>query len=51
MFLQKVFPASLIKRFAPVAEVASLVCCLASPPASATTGAALHVDGGLVKSA
>lgn len=50
-FFDKVRPTSLIKRFASPEEVASLVCYLASPLASATTGAALRVDGGVVKSA
>ena len=49
-FFQKVRPTSLIKRFAAPAEVASLVTYIASPLASATTGAALRVDGGVVKS-
>ena len=43
-------PTSLIKRFAAPEEVASLVTYIASPLASATTGAALRVDGGIVKS-
>ena len=38
-------------RFATPLEVASLVAYVASPLASATTGAALRVDGGVVKSA
>jgi len=50
-FFEKVRPTSLIKRFAAPEEVASLVTYLASPLAAATTGAALRVDGGVVKSA
>ncbi|MEM6424418.1 MAG: SDR family oxidoreductase [Cyanobacteria bacterium P01_D01_bin.128] len=50
-FFEQVRPTSLIKRFAAPEEVASLVCYVASPLASATTGAALRVDGGTVKSA
>jgi len=50
-FFEKVRPSSLIKRFASPEEVASLVAYIASPLASATTGAALRVDGGVVKSA
>lgn len=50
-FFEKVRPTSLIKRFALPEEVASLVTYIASPLASATTGAALRVDGGGVKSA
>jgi NAD(P)-dependent dehydrogenase (short-subunit alcohol dehydrogenase family) len=49
-FFEKVRPTSLIKRFAAPEEVASLVTYIASPLASATTGAALRVDGGVVKS-
>ena len=50
-FFEKVRPTSLIKRFASPAEVASMVAYLASPLASATTGAAVRVDGGVIKSA
>lgn len=50
-FFENVRPTSLLKRFASVEEVASLVAYVASPLASATTGAALRVDGGVVKSA
>jgi NAD(P)-dependent dehydrogenase (short-subunit alcohol dehydrogenase family) len=44
-------PTSLIKRFARTDEVANFVAYIASPLSSATTGAALRVDGVVVKSA
>jgi NAD(P)-dependent dehydrogenase (short-subunit alcohol dehydrogenase family) len=44
-------PTSIIKRFARTEEVADFVAYVASPLSSATTGAALRVDGGVVKSA
>jgi NAD(P)-dependent dehydrogenase (short-subunit alcohol dehydrogenase family) len=50
-FFQSVRPTSLIKRFGSTQEVASLVAYVASPLSSATTGAALRVDGGTIKSA
>jgi NAD(P)-dependent dehydrogenase (short-subunit alcohol dehydrogenase family) len=50
-FFKNVRPTSLIRRFATPAEVASLVAYVASPLAAATTGAALRVDGGVIKSA
>ncbi|MGV7211492.1 SDR family NAD(P)-dependent oxidoreductase [Oxalobacteraceae bacterium A2-2] len=50
-FFVHVRPTSLIKRFGTPQEVASLVTYVASPLSSATTGAALRVDGGVVKSA
>jgi NAD(P)-dependent dehydrogenase (short-subunit alcohol dehydrogenase family) len=50
-FFRTARPTSLIKRFATPDEVAYMVACVASPLASATTGAALRVDGGVIKSA
>jgi len=50
-FFEKARPTSIIKRFASVEEVASLVAYVASPLSSATTGAALRVEGGILKSA
>src|ERR1700722_2989703 len=50
-FFKNIRPTSLIKRFATPEEVASLVAYVASPLAAATTGAALRVDGGVVRSA
>lgn len=43
--------AEALLRFATPEEVANLVAYVASPRSSATTGAALRVDGGVVKSA
>lgn len=50
-FIEQARPSSLIKRFANLEEVASMVAYIASPLASATNGAALRVDGGVIKSA
>jgi NAD(P)-dependent dehydrogenase (short-subunit alcohol dehydrogenase family) len=50
-FFEHVRPTSLLKRFITPEEVGSFVAYVASPLASATTGAALRVDGGVVKSA
>ena len=41
-------PASVIQRAASVDEVANMVVYVCSPQASATSGAALRVDGGVV---
>ncbi|MDM9586227.1 MULTISPECIES: SDR family NAD(P)-dependent oxidoreductase [unclassified Nostoc] len=49
-FFENVRPSSLIKRFATNEEVAAIVVYLSSPVASATNGAALRVDGGVIRS-
>jgi NAD(P)-dependent dehydrogenase (short-subunit alcohol dehydrogenase family) len=49
-FFQNIRPSSLIQRFATNEEVANLVAYVASPLSSATNGAALRVDGGVVRS-
>jgi NAD(P)-dependent dehydrogenase (short-subunit alcohol dehydrogenase family) len=48
-FFRSVRPTSLLQRFASVDEVANLVVYLCSPLASATNGAAMRVDGGVVR--
>jgi NAD(P)-dependent dehydrogenase (short-subunit alcohol dehydrogenase family) len=48
-FFKSIRPSSLIKRFATTEEVANLVVYVASPLSSATNGAALRVDGGVVR--
>jgi len=50
-FFKSARPTSLLKRFATPEEVAALVTFVASPLSAATNGAALRVDGGVVKSA
>lgn len=47
-FVRASRPSSIIRRPATVEEVANMVIYAASPQASATTGAALRVDGGVV---
>ncbi|MBF1803248.1 SDR family NAD(P)-dependent oxidoreductase [Alloalcanivorax profundimaris] len=47
-FVQENRPSSIIQRVADVEEVANMAVYLASPQASATTGAALRVEGGIV---
>jgi NAD(P)-dependent dehydrogenase (short-subunit alcohol dehydrogenase family) len=49
-FFQSVRPGSLLKRFATTDEVAAMVAYLASPLSSATNGAALRAEGGVVHS-
>ena len=48
-FFRTVRPSSLLQRFARTEEVAALVTFVASPLSSATNGAALRVDGGVVQ--
>jgi NAD(P)-dependent dehydrogenase (short-subunit alcohol dehydrogenase family) len=48
-FFEHVRPSSLLKRFATVDEVAAMVTFVASELSSATNGAALRVDGGVVR--
>ncbi len=50
-FFKEARPTSLLQRFADPMEVAQLIAYIASPLSSATNGAALRVDGGVVKSA
>ena len=46
-FFETVRPSSLLKRFASIEEIASLVIFMASPLSAATNAAALRVDSGV----
>jgi NAD(P)-dependent dehydrogenase (short-subunit alcohol dehydrogenase family) len=48
-FVKTQRPSSIIQRMASPEEVANMVVYIASPLASATTGAALRVEGGVVE--
>jgi NAD(P)-dependent dehydrogenase (short-subunit alcohol dehydrogenase family) len=48
-FFKTIRPSSLLKRFATIDEVASMIAYLSSPLASATNGSAVRVDGGVVR--
>ncbi len=50
LFLEENRPSTLLHRFADPEEVASLCVYAASPQASATTGASLRAEGGIVES-
>ncbi|MET0395099.1 MAG: SDR family oxidoreductase [Chitinophagaceae bacterium] len=49
-FFTDMRPTSLLQRFASVEEVADTVAYYVSPLASATNGAAIRVEGGLIRS-
>ncbi|ALM82554.1 SDR family NAD(P)-dependent oxidoreductase [Bordetella sp. N] len=49
-FVMSQRPSSVIQRLATVEEVANMIVYACSPQASATSGAALRVDGGVVDS-
>lgn len=49
-FIQTHRPSSLLERLATPDEVAHMIVYVCSPQASATNGAALRVDGGVVRS-
>jgi NAD(P)-dependent dehydrogenase (short-subunit alcohol dehydrogenase family) len=49
-FLRTMRPTTLINRFTTTDEVANMVVYVCSEQASGTTGAALRVDGGVVRS-
>jgi NAD(P)-dependent dehydrogenase (short-subunit alcohol dehydrogenase family) len=48
-FFEHVRPSSLLKRFATVDEVAAMATYIASELSSATNGAALRADGGVIR--
>ena len=49
-FVKEHRPSSLLQRFATVEEIANMVVYVASPQSSATNGAALHAEGGIIRS-
>lgn len=48
-FFQTARPSSILQRFATTAEVGAMIAYVCSAQASATTGAAIRVDGGVVR--
>ena len=48
-FIKQFRPTSLLQRFASVEEIANMVVYIASKEASATNGAALRAEGGIVQ--
>ncbi len=49
-FFDSARPSSILQRFIEPEEVANLVAHLCTPAASGTTGSAMRVDGGVVRS-
>jgi NAD(P)-dependent dehydrogenase (short-subunit alcohol dehydrogenase family) len=49
-FFRSILPSSLLKRFETPEEIAAMVVYVCSPRASGTNGAALRVEGGVVRS-
>ncbi len=49
LLVEKMRPTSLLRRVAEAGEVANLIVYLSSPQASATTGASMRVDAGVVR--
>ena len=49
-FFKTARPSSVLQRFTQTSEVAAMIAYVCSAQASATTGAALRVDGGVVRS-
>jgi NAD(P)-dependent dehydrogenase (short-subunit alcohol dehydrogenase family) len=49
-FFKSIRPSSLLKRFERPEEIGAMAAFLCSPLASATNGAAVRVDGGVVRS-
>jgi NAD(P)-dependent dehydrogenase (short-subunit alcohol dehydrogenase family) len=49
LFFKQVRPTSLLQRFASVEEIANMVVYIASKEASATNGAALRAEGGIIQ--
>jgi len=48
-FVKTMRPTSLLQRFTTTEEVANMVVYVCSEQASGTTGAALRVDGGVLR--
>jgi NAD(P)-dependent dehydrogenase (short-subunit alcohol dehydrogenase family) len=49
LFFKQARPTSLLQRFASVEEIANMVVYVSSKEASATNGAALRAEGGIVQ--